>query len=627
MIILGREVVNSLVLGPDADGRLVQDSPVRSDVWAGYAGAPGEALDLLVEAYRDTPTGLVAARIAARLYDTPERPGFGDAGHRLGYGLSFVEGLVAARLRIKELAYSLLPFTRWARSLGLAADDGVAARVEERVARQLHELRRRRGWASATIETPPGIERLAATLRVLASLLWAEGAEAADAAEIGTPADFYRRADIEAIAALAGEIGEHLVRLRPIGLGSDYDIFAVSLNRPVELAIDRSVPAIKGDAAATLFSVNCERLAWAVLDTGIDASHPAFKDLRDPPNSRVVATYDFTQLRRAVLVDHLYNGDILRDNAQFLAESSGLPLGLVIKDLLSLAQDARERRPIDWMRAEKYVLEASPGVPAHPHGTHVAGIIGGGWDAADFAGGAPTAQRGVCPDIRLYDFRVVTGGGGDSEFALVGALQFIRYLNARSYHTEIHGANISLSIRHDVRNYACGRTPVCEEASKLVASGVVVVAAAGNHGFQSYHLSDGGAFESYAPSSITDPGNAEAVITVGATHRTSPHSYGVSFFSSRGPTGDGRQKPDLVAPGEKIWSMIPGPSEDALSGTSMAAPHVSGAAAMLMARNPEFLGRAAEIKAILCESCTDLGRERSFQGAGMLDILRAMQRV
>lgn len=73
--------------------------------------------------------------------------------------------------------------------------------------------------------------------------------------------------------------------------------------------------------------------------------------------------------------------------------------------------------------------------------------------------------------------------------------------------------------------------------------------------------------------------------------------------------------------------MIPGPSEDALSGTSMAAPHVSGAAAMLMARNPEFLGRAAEIKAILCESCTDLGRERSFQGAGMLDILRAMQRV
>ena len=51
------------------------------------------------------------------------------------------------------------------------------------------------------------------------------------------------------------------------------------------------------------------------------------------------------------------------------------------------------------------------------------------------------------------------------------------------------------------------------------------------------------------------------------------------------------------------------------------------AAAMLMARNPEFVGRAAEIKAILCESCTDLGRERSFQGAGMLDILRAMQRI
>ena len=56
--------------------------------------------------------------------------------------------------------------------------------------------------------------------------------------------------------------------------------------------------------------------------------------------------------------------------------------------------------------------------------------------------------------------------------------------------------------------------------------------------------------------SITDPGNADGVITVGATHRFWPHTYGVSFFSSRGPTGDGRLKPDLVAPGEKIRSVF-----------------------------------------------------------------------
>ena len=80
---------------------------------------------------------------------------------------------------------------------------------------------------------------------------------------------------------------------------------------------------------------------------------------------------------------------------------------------------------------------------------------------------------------------------------------------------------------------------------------MVVVAAAGNFGYQRFQTSDG-LFESYSTVSITDPGNADDVITVGATHRFRPLTYGVSFFSSRGPTGDGRSKPDLVAPGEKI---------------------------------------------------------------------------
>jgi hypothetical protein len=59
----------------------------------------------------------------------------------------------------------------------------------------------------------------------------------------------------------------------------------------------------------------------------------------------------------------------------------------------------------------------------------------------------------------------------------------------------------------------------------------------------------------------------------------------------------------------------------------MAAAHVSGAAALLMARYSELIGRPRQIKHILCESATDLGRERSFQGHGMLDVLRACQRV
>jgi subtilisin family serine protease len=158
---------------------------------------------------------------------------------------------------------------------------------------------------------------------------------------------------------------------------------------------------------------------------------------------------------------------------------------------------------------------------------------------------------------------------------------------------------------------------------RVVASGVVVVAAAGNAG---YRTGEGGG-QSYEAISITDPGNAEEVITVGATHRSKPHTYGVSYFSSRGPTGDGRRKPDLVAPGEKIMAPVPNGGAKALDGTSMAAPHVSGAAALLMAGHPELRGEPARIKQILCEAATDLGRERNFQGHGMVDILRALQAV
>jgi serine protease AprX len=191
----------------------------------------------------------------------------------------------------------------------------------------------------------------------------------------------------------------------------------------------------------------------------------------------------------------------------------------------------------------------------------------------------------------------------------------------------LHGVNLSLSIRHSVKNFACGCTPVCEEAERLINSGLIVVAAAGNDGYLESEMSSGIFSEGYRSISITDPGNAEGVITVGATHRDSPHTYGVSYFSSRGPTGDGRIKPDLVAPGEKITSVIPENGLKTMDGTSMAAPHVSGAAALLIARHRELVGKPARIKQILCETATDLGRERYFQGSGMVDILRAMQSV
>ena len=89
----------------------------------------------------------------------------------------------------------------------------------------------------------------------------------------------------------------------------------------------------------------------------------------------------------------------------------------------------------------------------------------------------------MCPGIGLYDFRILSPHTTDTEFAVIAALQFIRYLNQQAGFQVINGVNISLSIRHDVRNYACGGTPVCGSV-RLVDSGVAVVAAAGNLGYQ-----------------------------------------------------------------------------------------------------------------------------------------------
>jgi hypothetical protein len=400
-------------------------------------------------------------------------------------------------------------------------------------------------------------------------------------------------------------------------------VWQVSLNRKAMLAVERSVPAVKADAARTLFKVNCHEIRWAVLDSGIDASHPALLDQMG--NTRVVAAFDFSKIRQIARLD----GPVSQERiAQLLHGREAKVTNEQAKALLkTLAEDADTDRPMNWELVRPFIeIDPTAAQPLGGHGTHVAGIIGASREAAKERDPACTAFDGMCPDIKLYDFRVLAKSLEETEFAIIAALQFVRYLNERNGYISIHGANLSLSIPHDVRNFACGRTPICHECERLVASGVVVVAAAGNLGYRTYEGRDG-SFEGYAAFSITDPGNAEDVITVGATHRFWPHTYGVSFFSSRGPTGDGRPKPDLVAPGERIFSCLPANEWGALDGTSMAAPHVSGAAAMLMARYSELIGRPREIKRLLCEAATDLGRERSFQGHGMLDVLRAFQKL
>jgi subtilisin family serine protease len=626
------DLAEYLLLGPADDRRVLQDSPLLGDVWAAYAADPGSIQDLLITPHKNATAAEVAGKISAALkLRKLERKG--DKAK-----VAYLQGIVGARMYFDEVLRILVPLTQW------WYQPKVKDRIEAVDAARLGELLKAAADMQSTARESKSwnftsLERYIA----LAGLIYWIGRQPRPDTVLQPPKldEVCRlfKPHIPEIVAGMFELYQTvqadtkaLQTKNPPGQEDDaFDgnkgyIFQVSLNRPASTALDRSVPAVKADAAHSLFKVNCEGIVWAVLDCGIDGTHDAFQtwDKKDKENktymTRVRKTFDFTRIREIVSNDEQ---DVTAEELKDLADAAGLTEAEARDCLKIIADDANAKRPTNWAVIEKLIAMKNPPPPVTPHGTHVAGIIGadkfGNGKESDYGGG-------MCPDIRLYDFRVLGKTLEDTEFAVIAALQYIRYVNERHSYITIHGANLSLSIPHNVRNFACGRTPVCNECERLVESGVVVVAAAGNHGFQKFQTNDG-IFESYAAFSITDPGNGDGVITVGSTHGNWPQTYGVSFFSSRGPTGDGRLKPDLVAPGERVQSTVLNHDWGPESGTSMAAPHVSGAAAMLLARYEELIGQPRRVKKILCESATDLGRERSFQGHGMLDVLRAFQSI
>jgi serine protease AprX len=607
-------LVDLILLGPADDRRQLQDSPILGDVWLAYAADPAGIQDLLITPHKAATAGQVARHVSDRLKRTRV-----DKAKRSQ--VAYLQGIVAARLYDDELFRVLVPLTQWWDDHGIAAllADYEPSHLRTRLTALFNSAlaaERRRDLSTALYDDFNALERY---LALAGLILWASTATRPARKKPDPPSveDVLTTA-IRKVGGILDALTTVYAQITATAAGAPTPslIFQVSLNRRVMSAMDRSVAAVKGDAARTLFSVDSRKIAWAVLDSGIDSAHPAFLDA-DGQKTRVRRTFDFTRMRELVSVDNdrIDNADLTR-----LLQGVRISKAEAKRRLKELRADCEAQRPVNWDLVEELLTLDEPTIPSNPHGTHVAGIIGA-------RGTADASQPGgMCPDIQLYDFRVLAKSLDDTEFAVIAALQYIRYVNERHSYITIHGANLSLSIPHNVRNYACGRTPVCNECQRLIESGVVVVAAAGNRGYQRFETKEG-LFENYAAFSITDPGNADDVLTVGATHGNWPHTYGVSFFSSRGPTGDGRVKPDLVAPGERIKAPVPNRGWRAESGTSMAAPHVSGAAAMLMARYPELIGNPRRIKRILCESATDLGRERSFQGYGMLDVLRAFQSI
>jgi subtilisin family serine protease len=242
---------------------------------------------------------------------------------------------------------------------------------------------------------------------------------------------------------------------------------------------------------------------------------------------------------------------------------------------------------------------------------------------------------GIAPKAKLYDIRVLDAQSSTPSSRLIQAMRYIRMeINSRTH--VIHGVNISVGCRFDPLVYGAGHTPLCEEADRLASSGVVVCVAAGNDGYLPLEVNEGtpepDIMQKLVEMSINDPANADKVIAVGSCHKENPHTYGVSYFSSKGPTSDGRLKPDLLAPGERILTSLKhdsysnGPIYGACTGTSFACPHVSGAIAAFLSVKREFIGRSDIVKRIFLESATDLQRERSFQGRGLISLLRALEK-
>ena len=299
----------------------------------------------------------------------------------------------------------------------------------------------------------------------------------------------------------------------------------VWLDGPVRASLDHSVPQI-GAPQAWAAGYTGAGTKVAVLDTGIDVTHP---DLDDA----VAAAQDFTG--------------------------------------------------------------SATGTDDHfGHGTHVASIITGDGDP----------YKGVAPDAKLLNGKVLDNQGGGAESWIIAGMEWAAHSGADV---------ISMSLGSPVPSD--GTDPMSQAVNQLTAdTGALFVIAAGNSG---------------SAQSIGSPGAADAALTVGAVDRNDQ----LADFSSQGPRwGDGAIKPDITAPGVGIVAaraahgQIGDPAADgyvSLSGTSMATPHVAGAAAIVAGQHPDWT--ATQLKSTLMASAKpNPGLTPFQQGAGRVDVAAAV---
>jgi hypothetical protein len=256
--------------------------------------------------------------------------------------------------------------------------------------------------------------------------------------------------------------------------------------------------------------------------------------------------------------------------------------------------------------AQSFVPAGEPGggnpadvTDRHGHGTHVASIVAG-------TGAASAGKyRGVAPNATFTIAKALDDSGSGSDSTIIAAMQW----QAATEHARVVSMSLGSNVPTD------GTDPLSQAVNDLTAQyGTLFVIAAGNSG--------------PAAGTVAAPGAATSALTVGAVNSADQ----LANFSSRGPrAGDHAIKPEITGPGVAILAAraagtsLGTPLDQyytAASGTSMATPHVAAAAAILAQQHPEWT--AEQLKLALVGSAHDIGATAFQQGAGRVDIARAI---